>query len=67
MNQSEQIESYNYGTFAGNEDFLAFRAIAQVGTRAPDFTVVNVNTGEALPISNLWRGRDVLIEFGSLT
>jgi hypothetical protein len=62
-----RASAYNYQAFEGREDFLAFRHIAQVGTRAPDFDVVDVDTGANEPISERWRGRDLLIEFGSLT
>lgn len=62
-----ELEAYNYGVFEGKENFLTFRQTAQVGSRAIDFTVVDVDTGESKPISTFWSGRDVLIEFGSLT
>jgi hypothetical protein len=67
MDEQERIQEYNYSTFEGKEDFLAFRRIAQVGTAAPDFVVTDARTGRRHLLSERWRNRDLLIEFGSLT
>jgi hypothetical protein len=67
MTSARAITEYNYAMFEGKENFLAFRSVAQVGTRAPDFDVVDISTGEAGSISDRLHGRDLLIEFGSLT
>jgi hypothetical protein len=58
---------YNYTTFVGDDDFLAFRTALPVGTKAPDFPVVVAATGEPARLSDFWRDADLLIEFGSLT
>jgi hypothetical protein len=58
---------YNYETFVGDDDFLAFRTALPVGSKAPDFPVVVAATGEPAHLSDFWRDADLLIEFGSLT
>jgi hypothetical protein len=67
MSAEDQVSAYNYSAFEGREEFLAFRQIAQVGSKAPDFDVIDAESGVRAPISDRWRGRDLLIEFGSLT
>jgi hypothetical protein len=62
-----ETEAYNYTEFVGSEDFLAFRTILQVGSPAPDFTATLLESGQPVRLSDYWRQRDVLIEFGSLT
>lgn len=59
--------AYNYSVFEGRDDFLAFRNIAQVGSRATDFDVIDAATGAPSKLSDHWHGRDLLVEFGSLT
>jgi hypothetical protein len=58
---------YNYRTFVGDDDFLAFRTALPVGSMAPDFAVTVAATAEPARLSDFWRERDLLIEFGSLT
>lgn len=60
-------DGYNYATFVGDDDFLAFRTALPVGSKAPDFPVVVAATGEPDRLSDFWRDADLLIEFGSLT
>ncbi len=64
----EAIETYNYAHFqGGGGEFLAFRTILPVGSKAPDFAALLLETGQPVRLSDYWQGRDVLIEFGSLT
>jgi len=67
MTEHPNLEPYNYTTFEAKEDWDAFRTILQVGSRAPDFTAILLETGQPIRLSDYWRERDVLIEFGSLT
>ena len=60
-------DDYNYTTFVGDDDFLAFRTALPVGSKAPDFAVTVAATGEQALLSDYWRDRDLVIEFGSLT
>lgn len=60
-------EAYNYPIFEGTDDFLAFRTALPVGSVAPDAPVIDAATGREGRLSDHWRGRDLLIEFGSLT
>jgi hypothetical protein len=61
------IDQYNYPTFEGTDDFLAFRAALQVGSPAPDGPVFSLDDDEKVTLSKFWQGRDLLVEFGSLT
>jgi hypothetical protein len=67
MSEQQEIERYNYGTFEGEEDFAGFRTLLQVGSRAPDFAAILLETGKTVKLSDYWRERDVVIEFGSHT
>lgn len=62
-----EIEVYNYDRFVGGDNFLAFRTVLPVGSMAPDFPATLLETGKQVHLSEFWRERDVLIEFGSLT
>lgn len=66
MNTAE-VEAYNYANFEGGENFLAFRTALQVGSAAPDFEAILLDSGERVRLSDYWAHREVLIEFGSLT
>lgn len=61
------VEAYNYAAFEGTEDFLGFRTVLPVGSAAPDFTAILLETGEEVAVSRYWRETDVVIEFGSFT
>ncbi len=61
------METYNYATFEGTDDFLAFRTALPVGSAAPDFEVVVADTGQPARLRDFWQDGDLLIEFGSLT
>jgi hypothetical protein len=66
-NDSLPTEQYNYATFAGTDDFFAFRSALQVGSAAPDGPVYSLNDEAMVPLSHFWQEHDLLIEFGSLT
>ena len=61
-----EIETYNYSEFVGS-DFLPFRTHLPVGSSAPDFQAILLETGQPVRLSDYWNKSDVLIEFGSLT
>jgi len=69
MLQPDHLPSdpYNYTVFEAKEDFVRFRTILQVGSPAPDFTAALLETGQPVRLSDYWRERDVLVEYGSLT
>ena len=67
MAEQHEIEAYNYGVFEGQEDFLGFRSLLQVGAQAPDFPATLLETGQTVRLSDYWREQDVVIEFGSHT
>ena len=62
-----EVDAYYYAAFEGTDDFLAFRTALPVGSAAPDDAVTVADTGEPARLGDFWRGRDLLIEFGSLT
>ena len=59
--------SYNYTTFEGQGDFDSFPSGPRVGSPAPDFTAILLETGQQARLSDYWRERDVVVEFGSFT
>ena len=61
------LETYNYAVFEGQGDYETFPTSFQAGAEAPDFTATLLDTGEQVKLSDYWRERDVLIEFGSYT
>ena len=69
MAQAEhpEIDPYNYTIFEAKEDFVGFRTVLQVGSAAPDFSATLLETGQPVRLSDYWRERDVLVEFGSFT
>ena len=65
---------YNYVHFdayveqGGEQDeFGAFANRLHAGERAPGFEVVRLDDGAVLDVADLWRRRDVVMEFGSFT
>ena len=66
MDQQAEIESYNYRDFVGS-DFLPFRTHLPVGSSAPDFQAILMETGRAVRLSDYWKRHDLVVEFGSLT
>ena len=65
--ESSEIDPYNYTVFEAKEDFVGFRSTLQVGSAAPDISATLLETGQPVHLSDYWRERDVLVEFGSLT
>ena len=51
----------------GEFDFMAFRSKLPVGSPAPDFSAVALDSGEKVQLRDYWEEGDVVIEFGSLT
>jgi hypothetical protein len=67
MADRTEVESYNYSVFVGSENFMDFRALLPVGSSAPDFEAVLLETARPVKLSEYWKRNDVLIEFGSFT
>jgi len=70
----DSTASYNYARFDGYvadggdlADEEAFRASPQAGQRAPDFVVPRLGDGAVVRLSDLWRSRPLVMEFGSFT
>jgi len=59
--------AYNYTIFEGQGDFDGFPSGPRVGSHAPDFTAILLETGQQVRLRDSWRERDVLMEFGSYT
>ncbi len=66
--------SYNYPRFddyvaAGGDaaDEAAFWVSPRPGQRAPDFTLPRLSDGAGVRLSDLWRSRPLVMEFGSFT
>ncbi len=67
MADRTEVESYNYPVFVGSENFMDFRTLLPVGSSAPDFDAVLLETARPVKLSEYWKRNDVLIEFGSFT
>ncbi len=67
MSNDADVSAYNYQKFIGDDDFSVFRSVLHGGDQAPDGTVIVAATGESRELSSFWRGRDLILEFGSLT
>ena len=62
------VALYNYEAFMGGEsDFMAFQSKLPIGSPAPDFTAVALDSGEKVQLRDYWKDGDLAIEFGSLT
>jgi hypothetical protein len=66
--------SYNYSRFdeyvaAGGDlaDEAAFRASPRAGQPSADFTLPRLSDGTQVRLSELWRSRPLVMEFGSFT
>lgn len=66
MADQTEIENYNYSDFVSS-DFLPFRTHLPVGSSAPDFQAILLETGQAVRLSDYWKKNDLVVEFGSLT
>lgn len=63
-----EVEWYNYAEFAlSGSEFLDFRTILPVGAKAPDLTLTDLDSGQIVQLSEYWKDKDLLVEFGSLT
>jgi len=65
---------YNYAHFddyvAGGSDVAdeaTFREAPRAGERAPDFTLPRFGDGAQIRLSELWRAKPLVMEFGSFT
>ena len=70
----DSTAAYNYPRFdeyvaAGGDraDEDAFRASPSAGQRALDFTLPRLGDGAGVRLSDLWRSRPLVMEFGSFT
>jgi hypothetical protein len=65
---------YNYMYFdqhvasgADTQDEAAFRAAFRAGDLAEDFTLTRLDDGARVNLSDLWRSKPLVMEFGSFT
>jgi hypothetical protein len=65
---------YNYARFdgyvaAGDDiaDEAAFWASPRAGQRAPDFTLRRLGDSAQVRLSDMWRSKPLVMEFGSFT
>ena len=67
VTQQTTVELYNYAGFQGGEsDFMAFRSSLPVGSAAPGFTAISLESNVPVQLSDYWKDGDVVVEFGSL-
>jgi hypothetical protein len=59
--------TYNYTVFEGQGDYETFPTPLHALLKAPDASAILLDTGQPAQLSDYWRERDVLIEFGSFT
>lgn len=64
-------EEYNYSAFEMDREQPIIDAFSEVplhpGTRAPSFSLEELDSGELVEMKELWRDGLVIIEFGSFT
>lgn len=63
-------DGYNYEHFPSDMDdplFARFPSVLRVGERAPDGLVVDLSSGEPRALSQHWRDKPLMLEFGSAT
>lgn len=60
-------DAYNYSVFEGQGDDETFPSPWHALSAAPDCSAILLDTGQSVRLSDYWRERDVLIEFGSYT
>jgi hypothetical protein len=70
----DEAAMYNYRNFDAWVEALgdvagevAFAASPSAGQRAPDFTVPRLGDGALVSLSELWRSKPLVMEFGSFT
>lgn len=66
MGEQTEVVRYNYTEFVGS-DFLPFRTHLPVGSSAPDFQAILLETGQTIRLRDYWKKGNLLVEFGSLT
>jgi len=69
-----EVTRYNYEHFdayveSGQDgrEFAAFPNMLHAGERAPDGELILLGDGERVRLSELWRQRGLVLEFGSFT
>ncbi len=61
------MDSYNYDSFGQCEVGAPdFRSVAQVGTKAPEFSLADLD-GNRVSLADFKGKKHVLLEFGSIT
>jgi hypothetical protein len=64
------MSDYNYSVFdmvAERPNQVEFPGILNVGSRAPDLPLEDLETGETVHLKDLWSEGLVIAEFGSFT
>jgi len=64
------VTDYNYKDFEMAREmppFDEFRNSLFVGEKAPDFELEDLDTGQPVQLSSLWKSGPAIIEFGSFT
>lgn len=68
------LATYNYAHFdqhvlsgGHREDEAAFRASFRAGDQAADFALPRLDDGAPVRLSELWRDKPLVMEFGSFT
>lgn len=62
------MSDYNYSTFTMDDDeFAVFPTVNRAGTPAPDGELRDAADGSRVLLSDLWRRRPLVLEFGSIT
>ena len=64
------MTDYNYKDFEMAREmppFDEFRNKLFVGEKAPDFSLEDLDTGETMQLSSLWKVGPAILEFGSFT
>lgn len=68
------MDGYNYIYFdrhvaagADEQDEAAFRVSPRAGEQAEDFTLTRLDDGAQVNLSDLWRSKPLVMEFGSFT
>lgn len=66
MSSPDDLSTYNYADFQGEEDWSGFQSRLHAGEKAPDFTLTDLD-GNAVTLASLWSASHVMLEFGSYT
>jgi peroxiredoxin len=61
------MDSYNHNSYGQCDvETPDFRSVAQIGTKAPDFSLTDLD-GNQVSLLDFRRRKHVLLEFGSIT